>query len=154
MPLPLKDQLCFTLYATSLAVTRSYKPMLDRLRLTYPQYLVLTVLGEEDGLSVGAVASRLDLESSTVTPLIKRMEEAGLLTRHRTPEDERMVRVHLTEQGRRLLAESNCLNESLLHNSGLGMTEIGGLNRQLQELRRTLAEAGLSPAHAQAKAKD
>jgi MarR family transcriptional regulator, organic hydroperoxide resistance regulator len=85
-PRPLDEQLCFTLYATSMAVTRMYKPMLDRMGITYPQYLVLAALGEQDGLSVGAIADRLSLESSTVTPPLKRMEQAGLVERRRSRE--------------------------------------------------------------------
>ncbi|TIN14278.1 MAG: MarR family transcriptional regulator, partial [Mesorhizobium sp.] len=81
MPLPLDNQLCFALYATSMAINRTYKPMLDEMGITYPQYLVLNALGEADGMSVGTIARRLALESSTVTPLVKRMEQAGLVTR-------------------------------------------------------------------------
>lgn len=152
MPLPLKDQLCFTLYATSLAVTRSYKPLLDKLGLTYPQYLVLVVLGEEDGLAVGAIAARLSLESSTVTPLIKRMEEAGLVTRRRVPEDERSVRVQLTAAGQALLQESTCLNESLLQQSGMTVPEITALNAEIGALRRSLTEAPAEASPASAPA--
>ena len=96
VPLPLDNQLCFTLYATSMAINRTYKPMLDEMGITYPQYLVLNALGEADGMSVGRVAHRLALESSTVTPLVKRMEQAGLVTRQRSQTDERQVQVDLT----------------------------------------------------------
>lgn len=84
VPAPLDSQICFTLYATSIAITRTYKPMLDSIGITYPQYLVLTALGEEDGLTVGAIADRLALESSTVTPLVKRLEQASLVGRRRS----------------------------------------------------------------------
>jgi len=141
MPLPLADQLCFTLYATSLEVNRSYKPMLDAMGLTYPQYLVLTALGEEDGLTVGAIAQRLGLESSTVTPPIKRMEQAGLVERRRSQADERMVQVFLTPAGRYTLKESDCLNQSLLAQSGMSLAEIQALNRQLQALHAALQAA-------------
>jgi len=141
MPLPLKDQLCFTLYATSLEVNRSYKPMLDAMGLTYPQYLVLTALGEADGMSVGAIATRLGLESSTVTPPIKRMEQAGLVTRRRAEADERLVQVFLTAAGRYTLQESDCLNQNLLMQSGLSMEDIRALNRQLQSLHAALVAA-------------
>ncbi|EFG9153184.1 MarR family transcriptional regulator, partial [Escherichia coli] len=87
-PFTLDDQLCFTLYSTSMAITRVYKPMLDRLGLTYPQYLVLHVLWDEDGRTIGAIAERLALESSTVTPLVKRLEAAGLVQRQRDARDE------------------------------------------------------------------
>ncbi|HTI01156.1 MAG TPA: MarR family transcriptional regulator [Acidisoma sp.] len=141
MPLPLKDQLCFTLYATSLEVNRTYKPMLDAMGLTYPQYLVLTALGEADGMSVGAIAARLGLESSTVTPPIKRMEQAGLVIRRRAEADERQVQVFLTEAGRYTLRESDCLNQSLLRQSGLSMEDVQALNRQLQSLHAALVAA-------------
>ncbi|GAB0116447.1 MarR family winged helix-turn-helix transcriptional regulator [Acidisoma sp. 7E03] len=141
MPLPLTDQLCFTLYATSLEVNRSYKPMLDAMGLTYPQYLVLTALGEEDGLTVGAIAQRLGLESSTVTPPIKRMEQAGLVERRRSQADERMVQVFLTPAGRYTLKESDCLNQTLLAQSGMTVPEIQALNRQLQALHAALQAA-------------
>jgi DNA-binding MarR family transcriptional regulator len=144
MPPPLRDQLCFTLYATSMAVSRLYKPMLDRMGITYPQYLVLNVLGEEaaseDGLTVGAIADRLYLESSTVTPPIKRLAQAGLVTRRRGETDERQVRVHLTEAGRVILDQSNCLAEALLKRSGMTMEEIKPLNGVLQSLRGVLSE--------------
>ena len=96
---PLDQQICFTLYATSMAVTRAYKPLLDELGLTYPQYLVLSVLGEAGGLTIGGVAARLDLESSTVTPLVKRLEASGLLTRTRSLEDERRVEAKRCSKG-------------------------------------------------------
>ena len=79
----LNQLLCFSLYSASMAVNRTYKPLLDELGITYPQYLVLNALWEEDGQTVGSIAERLSLESSTVTPLIKRLESAALLTRER-----------------------------------------------------------------------
>jgi DNA-binding MarR family transcriptional regulator len=134
----LDDQICFTLYATSMAINRTYKPMLDAMGITYPQYLVISVLGEEDGLTVGAVANRLALESSTVTPLVKRLELAGLVTRQRSLVDERQVQVRLTEAGRALLAESRCLGETLIERSGMSLKQIDALNRQVQALRDAL----------------
>jgi DNA-binding MarR family transcriptional regulator len=139
VPLPLDDQICFTLYATSMAITRTYKPMLDRMAITYPQYLVLSVLGEEDGVTIGAIASRLALESSTVTPPVKRLEQAGLVTRRRSEVDERQVQVRLTDAGRALLEESSCLNESLIERSGMTAKEIDALNRKVQALRVALS---------------
>ncbi|MDQ0475417.1 MarR family winged helix-turn-helix transcriptional regulator [Labrys wisconsinensis] len=138
MPLPLDDQICFTLYATSMAITRTYKPMLDAMGITYPQYLVLNVLGETDGATIGAIAGRLDLESSTVTPPVKRLEQAGLVTRQRSHADERQVQVRLTEAGRALLAQSKCLGETLIERSGMTLAEIDGLNRGVQALRDAL----------------
>src|SRR6516162_5692274 len=98
-PLPLDRQLGFGLYSAFMAVNRTYKPWLDRLGLTYPQYLVLSVLWEDDDQSIGSIASRLDLEPSTITPLAKRLEQAGHVARKRNPSDERQVRITLTEKG-------------------------------------------------------
>ena len=139
MPVPLDQQICFSLYATSMAVTRMYKPMLDAMGITYPQYLVLAALGEEDGLTIGAIATRLFLESSTITPPVKRMEQAGLVTRQRNDEDERQVQVRLTAAGRKLLQQSKCLGEELLARSGMSAEQIGTLNKQIQSLRHALA---------------
>jgi hypothetical protein len=91
LPLRLTDQFCFALYSTSHALTRVYKPLLDQLGLTYPQYLVLLALWDEDGLTVGGIGERLMLDSSTLTPLLKRLEGAGLLRRDRNPTNERQV---------------------------------------------------------------
>src|SRR5688572_22363712 len=93
--IPLEGQLCFSIYSATLAINRLYKPMLDRLGITYPQYLVLSVLWEEDGQTIGAIAERLALEPSTITPLVKRLEAAGLVGRLRNPADERQVQVRL-----------------------------------------------------------
>lgn len=138
MPLPLDSQICFTLYATSMAVTRTYKPMLDAMGITYPQYLVLSVLGEDDGMTIGAIAGRLALESSTVTPPVKRLEQAGLVTRQRSQVDERQVQVRLTQAGRALLDRSNCLGETLAARSGMASEQLDALNRQIQTLREAL----------------
>ncbi len=101
--IPALDQLlCFSLYSASMAINRTYKPLLDELGITYPQYLVLNVLWEEDGRTVGSIAERLALESSTITPLVKRLEAASLVTRTRNREDERRVLVALTRRGREL----------------------------------------------------
>jgi DNA-binding MarR family transcriptional regulator len=95
----LDDQLCFALYAASRAVTTRYRPLLDTLGLTYPQYLVMLVLWEQDSISVSDLGAALHLESSTLSPLLKRLEAGGLLRRERRPEDERSVAVRLTEAG-------------------------------------------------------
>ena len=95
----LADQLCFALYAASRAVTTRYRPLLDELGLTYPQYLVMLVLWEQDSISVSDLGAALHLESSTLSPLLKRLEAGGLLRRERRPEDERSVAVSLTEAG-------------------------------------------------------
>lgn len=139
--LPLPEQLCFSLYAASMAVTRAYKPMLDQLGITYTQYLVLHALWESDGRTVGAIAERLALESSTVTPLVKRLEAAGFVTRTRNPQDERQVQVRLTERGRSMREDCGCLAEALVARSGLDPEWLRGLNAQVQALRDRLAEA-------------
>ena len=139
MPIPLDNQICFTLYATSMAINRTYKPMLDAMGITYPQYLVLNVLGEEDGVTIGAIAQRLSLESSTVTPPVKRLEQAGLVSRQRSRLDERQVQVWLTDAGRALLIQSNCLGQTLIERSGMTPEKIEALNRQVQGLRDALS---------------
>jgi DNA-binding MarR family transcriptional regulator len=137
-PLPLDHQICFTLYRANIAINRTYKPMLDEMGITYTQYLVLNVLGEEDGSTIGGIAGRLALESSTVTPPVKRMEQAGFVTRQRSREDDRQVQVWLTEEGRALLAKSRCLGDSLIERSSLTMQQLDTLNRQLQAVNAAL----------------
>lgn len=138
-PLPLDGQLCFSLYSASMAITRVYKPILDRLGITYPQYLVLHALWEQDGRTVGAIGERLALESSTITPLVKRLETAGLVTRRRNPEDERQVQVFLTDKGRAIREECGCLGEAVLEKTDLSLERLAGLNREAQALRDSLA---------------
>lgn len=141
-PFPLDEQLCFSLYSTSMAISRAYKPMLDALGLTYPQYLVLHALWEQDGRTIGEIAERLGLESSTITPLVKRLESAALLTRTRNPADERQVQVRLTDRGREIRNDCGCLGEELLARSGMTVEQIGKLNRKVQALRHAVAEQG------------
>jgi DNA-binding MarR family transcriptional regulator len=150
MALPLHDHLCFSLYSTSMAVSRRFKPMLDRMGITYPQFLVLLALGEEGGLTIGAIAERLFLESSTVTPPVKRMAKGGLVTRTRGSADERQVVVQLTDAGRALLKQSsNCLVNALTSRSGMSIEQIRLLNRRLQGLRQVLAHDQAKPRTAQ-----
>ncbi|MCL6741147.1 MarR family transcriptional regulator [Sphingomonas sp. RB56-2] len=139
-PLTLDEHLCFSLYGASIAVNRIYKPVLDRLGLTYPQYLVLTALSEEDGQTVSGIADRLALESSTVTPLVKRLEAAKLVTRTRNPRDERQVNVALTDKGKKLRIDAQCLTNELLK-SGLKPPQLIALNKQVADLRDRLAKA-------------
>jgi MarR family transcriptional regulator, organic hydroperoxide resistance regulator len=138
---PLDRQLCFSIYGADLAINRTYKPLLDRLGLTYPQYLVLHALWETDGLTITGIADRLALEPSTITPLVKRLELAGFLTRMRNPSDERQVQVSLTDKGRDMREESACLGEALLKKAGMSLQELGDLNRQVQRLRDALSGA-------------
>lgn len=138
---PLDRQLCFSIYGADLAINRTYKPLLDKLGLTYPQYLVLHALWETDGLTITGIADRLALEPSTITPLVKRLELAGFLTRLRNPSDERQVQVSLTDKGRDMREESACLGEALLKKAGMSLQELGDLNRQVQRLRDALSGA-------------
>ncbi len=138
-PLPLDGQLCFSLYSASMAITRVYKPILDRLGITYPQYLVLHALWEQDGRTVGTIGERLGLESSTITPLVKRLEVAGLVARKRNPEDERQVQVFLTDGGRAIREECGCLGEAVLEKADMSLERLGQLNREAQALRDSLA---------------
>lgn len=137
-PLPLDAQLCFSLYSTSIAINRLYKPMLDSLGVTYPQYLVLSTLWERDGQTISAIAERLALEPSTITPLMKRLEVAGFVSRQRNPEDERQVQVFLTAKGTGLRAQVSCLTDALLANSKLNIPQMVALNAQIRALRAAL----------------
>lgn len=137
-PVPLDDQLCFAIHSASMAIQRLYKPMLDEMGLTYPQYLVLNVLWREDGQTVGAIAAQLALESSTLTPLLKRLEAAGLLVRRRNPQNERQVLIALTDRGRDIRNGAGCLGQSLLAASGQEAADLARLNREMVELRTAI----------------
>jgi DNA-binding MarR family transcriptional regulator len=143
--IPLDAQLCFSLYSTTIAINRTYKPLLDELGVTYPQYLVLTTLAEADGQTIGAIADRLALEPSTITPLVKRLEQAGFVGRLRNPADERQVNVTLTEKGRALYAKSGCLTGTLLQRSGMTVDQLVALNHQVQTLRDALVGSAPEP---------
>lgn len=137
-PLPLDRQLGFGLYSAFMAVSRTYKPWLDKLGLTYPQYLVMCVLWEDDDQTIGGIASRLDLEPSTITPLVKRLEQAGHVVRQRNPADERQVNVRLTPEGRAVRADTRTLAEALYSKStraGISVKDVGDLNTQVKTLR-------------------
>lgn len=134
-PLPLDRQLGFGLYSAFMAVSRVYKPWLDQIGLTYPQYLVMCVLWEDDDQTIGAIAARLDLEPSTITPLVKRLELAGQVMRQRNPADERQVKVTLTDKGRALRAKTKSLAEALYRKSGMTPANVADLNRRVKELR-------------------
>lgn len=136
-PLPLDRQLGFGLYSAFMAVSRTYKPWLDQLGLTYPQYLVMCVLWEDDDQTIGAIATRLDLEPSTITPLVKRLEAAGHVVRQRNPADERQVKVTLTDQGRAVRAKTRSLAEALYKKSGMTPAQVADLNMRVTALRDT-----------------
>ena len=130
----LDDQLCFALYAASRAVTARYRPMLDELGLTYPQYLVMMLLWEQDHQTVGQLGSRLSLDSGTLSPLLKRLTTAGLVTRHRRVEDERSVAIALTEAGRALHDKAFAINEAMIGAIGFDAAEFNDLKNRLRLL--------------------
>ena len=142
MPTPtglkLGDFICFSLYSASHAFTRVYKPLLDRLGLTYPQYLVMVLLWEKDGQTVGQIGEQLFLESSTLTPLLKRLEAAGHIRRERNPADERQVLIHLTDGGRALRSQTADFFDHLAQAIGMGVEEITELRDNIQALRANL----------------
>jgi DNA-binding MarR family transcriptional regulator len=131
----LDNQLCFSLYSASLAMTKLYKPLLDALDLTYPQYLVMLVLWEHDDITVSALGDRLSLDSGTLTPLLKRLEQAGLLKRQRSSADERKVHVVLTGTGLALCERAAHVPACVVAQSGLPLGELMGLNQQIKKLR-------------------
>jgi DNA-binding MarR family transcriptional regulator len=130
----LDDQLCFALYAASRAVTARYRPMLEELGLTYPQYLVMMLLWEQDHQTVGQLGSRLALDSGTLSPLLKRLTAAGLVTRHRRVEDERSVAIALTDAGRSLRDKSFRISEDMIGAIGFGTEEFDDLKQRLRLL--------------------
>jgi DNA-binding MarR family transcriptional regulator len=130
----LDDQLCFALYAASRAVTARYRPMLEELGLTYPQYLVMMLLWEQDSQTVGQLGARLALDSGTLSPLLKRLTAAGMVTRHRRVEDERSVSIALTEAGRDLRDRSVRISEEMIGAIGFDAREFDDLKQRLRLL--------------------
>lgn len=139
--LQLDKQLCFALYSASLAMNKVYKPLLDPLGLTYPQYLALMVLWERDGLAVNELGERLFLDSGTLTPLLKRMETAGWVARARDAADERRVIVSLTREGRALRRRAQAIPKALAAATGCTADELISLTERLQQLRTQLVDA-------------
>ena len=136
--LALDNQLCFALSSSSLAMTKLYKPLLDDLALTYPQYLVMLSLWERDGVTVSDLGERLHLDSGTLTPLLKRLEAAGQLSRLRDTADERRVLIRLTAAGRRLKARARRIPDCVMQAVQCNLDEVIALTRQLQSLRQRL----------------
>ncbi|SMH44474.1 MarR family winged helix-turn-helix transcriptional regulator [Mesorhizobium australicum] len=142
-PIRLDSMLCFAIYATGHAFTRFYKPRLDALSLTYPQYLVLIVLWEGDDITVNTLGSRLFLDSGTITPLLKRLEARGLVKRRRDEDDERQVRILLTPEGRALREKAMSIPLSVATGTGLTRETADRLRAELLNLRDRLdASAG------------
>lgn len=137
----LDNQLCFALYSTSLAMTKLYKPLLEAMGLTYPQYLVMLVLWERDGLMVSELGERLYLDSGTLTPLLKRLEASGLIARIRDVQDERRVHITLTAAGRVLKTQAASIPDCILKASQRSVPNIVALTRQVQTLRNNLTPA-------------
>ena len=134
----LDNQLCFALYSTSLAMTKLYKPLLEKLGLTYPQYLVMLVLWERDGLMVSELGEHLFLDSGTLTPLLKRLESARLIARIRDVQDERRVHITLTAIGRALKTQAANIPDCILKASQCSLPDIVALTQQVQTLRKNL----------------
>lgn len=144
------DLLCFAVYSAGLAFNRVYKPVLDALGLTYPQYLVMTVLWARDGLTVGEIGSQLFLDSSTLTPLLKRLEGSGHLTRTRDVRDERVVRIHLTIRGRGLHARARTVPPCILEATGREAAATDRLRDDIIALRDALNAAAEACAESDA----
>ena len=134
----LDDFLCFAVYAAGHAFNRVYKPLLDELGLTYPQYLVMTALWDKDDQTVGALGDQLSLEYSTLTPLLKRLEGIGMVSRRRDPADERQVRVRLTAEGKALQRRASSLPSCIQEASGLSAAELKRLQGDIVRLRESL----------------
>ena len=141
LPLLLGNQLCFAVYSTAHAFNRAYKPLLERLGLTYPQYLVMLVLWEQDAILVKDIGARLFLDSGTLTPLLKRLETNGLITRNRDPHDERQVRIVLSAQGRALRKTAEDIPRQVLCASGQQLGALGSMRGELARVRDDLFKA-------------
>jgi DNA-binding MarR family transcriptional regulator len=134
----LERQLCFAVYATAHAFTRAYKPILDRVGLTYPQYLVMLVLWERSRLPVKTIGEQLDLDSGTLSPLLKRLEHNGLIDRTRDPKDERQVIVSLSDKGAAMKSEVDGIMLAIGEASGCSADDMASLRERLQQLRANL----------------
>lgn len=132
--LKLEEHICFSLYATSRAIFRMYRPLLDELGLTYPQYLVLLVLWDRRECSIKELSETLSLDSGTLTPMLKRMESAKLIVRKRSETDERVVNIQITDSGKALQERAVCIPEAMFASSGMTMEEISALNETIKKL--------------------
>jgi DNA-binding MarR family transcriptional regulator len=136
----LDQQLCFALYSTSLAMTKVYKPLLDKLGLTYPQYLIMLILWQNDGLALKDIGEQLHIDSGALTPVIKRMEAMGLLVRTRNPQNERTLEIRLTKVGWAMREQAAEVNRTIGLSCGMAEPEIHALRRELIELRSQLTK--------------
>jgi len=139
----LDQQLCFALYSTSLAMNKLYRKLLRKLDLTYSQYLVMMVLWERDELTVSDLGEKLFLDSATLTPLLKRMEQAELVTRTRSASDERQVIIALSERGSALREQAKAIPACVLEATGCNLDQVVGLKGQLDDLRGQLMKSGI-----------
>lgn len=137
-PLLLDQQLCFALYSANLAMHKVYRKLLTQMDITYPQYLVMLVLWQQDSLTVSEIGERLFLDSATLTPLLKRLENAGLLNRQRSRQDERQVVVSLTDAGRSLRQQAESIPDEIQCASDCSEDEMNSLKLQLNQLRDKL----------------
>jgi len=138
--LRLDNQVCFALYSASLAMTKLYKPLLEAIGLTYPQYLVMLVLWERDGITVSELGERLFLDSGTLTPLLKRLEASALIARLRDVQDERRVRITLTPSGRALRDRAEAIPPCVLESTQCTIPELSALTTELKQLRDRLGQ--------------
>ncbi|MGH1350463.1 MAG: MarR family winged helix-turn-helix transcriptional regulator [Methyloligellaceae bacterium] len=139
--LTIDNQLCFAIYSTSLAYTKVYKPILEPLNLTYPQYLVMLVLWEEDNITVKAIGEKLFLDSGTLTPLLKRLETTGYLTRQRDKTDERKVLIKLTSEGAAISTKAMGIAKSIGCITEQNLEEVTRLVNELTDLRNSLSKS-------------
>ncbi len=139
-PLALENQFCFALYSASLAMTKTYKPLLDKLGLTYPQYLVMLVLWQQDDILVKTIGEKLFLDSGTLTPLLKRLEASSLIQRTRDEADERQVRITLTKEGRALRKKAQAIPHQMVCASGQSLDALARLRNQLSSIRDDLVK--------------
>lgn len=137
----LDNQLCFALYSTSLMMTKVYKPLLQELGLTYPQYLAMMVLWEGDGITVGEISNRMLTDPGSLTPLLKRLEAEGLITRTRSSKDERVVELRLTQAGRDLQEKAKRVPACILAATERTVEQLGDLKEELVSLRSSLEKA-------------
>ncbi len=138
--LKLDNQLCFALYSAHLAFNQKYRKLLAPLGITYPQYLVMLVLWEKDHVTVSEIGKKLFLESSTLTPMLKRLEKMELISRQRSEKDERQVFISLTEKGHQLKQQAQAIPENLLGNIHCNLQSLSELKQQLDDLRAKLIE--------------
>ncbi len=139
--LDLSNMVCFAIYSTANALTRAYQPILNKLDLTYPQFLVMIVLWEQDDRTVSEIGAQLNLDSGTLTPLLKRLEAAGRIARRRDARDERQVRITLTDEGRELRKQAENIPEQVFCALGQPVDELQDLRARLLDIRGNLANS-------------